>query len=133
MDRRWLPKTITGTSDVGMIEMPEIREGSVDIVDQVVIGDGGETGLIVFYGEARDISIWTAFVGHDDQFYADQELFYCDRMSDSALQLALLFPGDLPNTMLRFRDSEGEHEYLIGLSGENGRIILIENPPLPQG
>ena len=105
----------------------------MDIVDQIVIGDGGEYGLVVFYGDARDVSIWTAYLGAEFHFYADQELFFCDRLCDCALQLALLLPGDLPNTMLRYRDSEGEHEYMIGLSGEDGRIILTENTAISQG
>ena len=133
LDSRWFPKPVTGTAGVEMIELPEIQEGRVDIVDQVVIGDGGETGLLVFYGEARDVSLWTAYLGTEFHFYPDQELFFCDRLSECALQMALLLPGDLPNTMLRYRDSEGEYEYLIGLSGEDGRLILIENPATVQG
>ncbi len=133
LDARWFPLAVSGTADVAMIEMPEIREGSLNIVDQVVIGDGGETGLIVFSGDARDVSIWTAYPGADSHFYADRELFFCGRFCDCALQMALLFPGDLPDTMLRYRDLRGEHEYMIGLSGEDGRIILTENPPASQG
>lgn len=132
LDGRWLPRAADSAAGVRMIEMAELQEGSLDIVDQVVIGDGGETGLLVFSGDARDVSLWTAYPGTDMHFYPEQELFFCGRLCDCALQLALLFPGDLPDTMLRYRDAEGEHEYLIGLSGENGRIILTANPSVNQ-
>lgn len=98
---------------------------NVEIVDQVVIGDGGEACLLVFSGTALDVQICS--VSFADSFAVDQQLFYCGELSDCALQMALLFPGDLPSTMLRWRDSEGEHEYLVMLSGEDGHIFLSEH------
>ena len=62
-----------------------------------------------------------------DRFVPQVQLFHCGSLRDCALQLALLFPGDLPNTMLRYRDGAGEHEYLITLSGEDGSILLVGN------
>ena len=42
-------------------------------------------------------------------------------------------PGDLPNTMLRYNDTDGEHEYLIALSGADGSMILQKNDFIVQG
>ncbi len=124
-DTLFPPKQAEGTAAVKIMPMDSIPEDSMEIVDQIVVGDGGEACLLVFEGQALDVEICT--VQFSDRFIPDQQLFFCGELQDCALQLALLFPGDLPNTMLRYRDSEGEHEYLISMSGYDGSIILNEN------
>ena len=131
IDNRWQPKPAEGSATVQIMELEEIPEGSMEIADRVVIGDGGESSLILFNGEARDVSVWTVYLG--DRFYPDAELFYCGQIRDAALQISLLMPGDLPNTMLRYNDTDGEHEYLIALSGADGSMILQKNDFIVQG
>ena len=125
VNSRWPEAAAAGAADVTIRPMDEQPADGVEIVDQVVIGDGGEAYLLTFSGTALDVQICS--VTFTDRFTADQQLFYCDELSDCALQLALLFPGDLPNTMLRWRDSAGEHEVLVTLSGEDGHIFLSTN------
>ena len=126
VDTRWPGKAADGTASVILVPLTETPEDSIEIIDRVTVGEGGEACLLIFRGTALDVEICS--VTFTDRFKPDAEMFYCGRVSDCALQLALLFPGDLPNTtMLRYRDSEGEHEYLISLSGEDGSILLTEN------
>ena len=125
LNSRWTETAAEGTAAVTIRTMDELIGENVEIVDQVVIGDGGEACLLVFSGTALDVQICS--VSFADSFAVDQQLFYCGELSDCALQMALLFPGDLPSTMLRWRDSEGEHEYLVMLSGEDGHIFLSEH------
>lgn len=122
MNSRWQETVISETADVTIRPMDDVPAAGVEIVDQVVIGDGGEAYLLTFSGTALDVEICA--VTFTDRFTVDQQLFFCNELSDCALQLALIFPGDLPNTMLRWRDSAGEHEYLVMLSGEDGHIFL---------
>ena len=125
VNARWPQKPATETATASLLPLDELPEDSIEIVDQVVIGDGGEVDLLVFSGTARDVEIWS--VTFTDRFVPEAQLFHCGSLRDCALQLALLFPGDLPNTMLRYRDGAGEHEYLITLSGEDGSILLVGN------
>ena len=124
VDSRWAESIASGEAAVTIRTMDELQEDSIEIVDQVVIGDGGEAYLLAFSGTALDVQICS--VTFTDRFTVEQQLFCCGELSNCALQLALLFPGDLPNTMLRYRDSAGEHEYLVTLSGEDGHIFLSE-------
>lgn len=119
---RWSEKPAAGEAAVTIRPMGELPADGAEIVDRVVIGDGGEAYLLSFSGTALDVEI--CGVTFKDRFNVDQQLFYCSELSNCALQLALLFPGDLPNTMLRWRDSAGEHEKLVTLSGEDGHIFL---------
>ena len=125
LNSRWAESAAVEEAAVMIREMDVQQEDSVEIVDQVVIGDGGEAYLLVFSGTALDVQICS--VTFTDRFTVEQQLFCCGELSNCALQLALLFPGDLPNTMLCYRDSAGEHEYLIMLSGEDGHIFLSEH------
>ena len=122
VNSRWTETVASETADVTVRPMDDVSAAGDEIVDQVVIGDGGEAYLLTFSGRALDVEICA--VSFTDRFTVDQQLFYGDELSNCALQLALIFPGDLPNTMLRWRDSAGEHEYLITLSGEDGHIFL---------
>ena len=108
--------------------MTEVPEGSVEIADLLVIGEGGETTLLICEGELTDLEVSTCSTGYDNRFYPDRELYYCGRIKDAAIQMALLMQGDLPDTMIRYRDGNGEHELLISLSGEDGSYLLTENP-----
>lgn len=124
LNSHWTESVAAGEASVTIRAMDELREDGSEIVDQVVVGDGGEAFLLTFSGTALDVEICS--VTFTDRFTVEQQLFCCSELSECALQLALLFPGDLPNTMLRYRDSAGEHEYLVTLSGEDGHIFLSE-------
>lgn len=125
LDPRWIPKPADTEVSVKVLPLSGLEEGSMEIVDRIAVGDGGEAFLITFDGTARNVEICTAYFA--DRFYEDEGLFFCGELQNCALQLALLFPGDMPNTMLRYRDSAGMHEYMIALSGKDGSIILAEN------
>ena len=122
VNSRWPESIAAEEADVTIRPLGELPAEGVEIVDQVVVGDGGEAYLLTFSGRALETEICT--VTFTDRFTVDQQLFFCSELSDCALQLALIFPGDLPNTMLRWRDSAGEHESLVTLSGEDGHIFL---------
>lgn len=110
---------------VKLLPLAKLPEGEFEIADRIVIGEGGDALILLAEGEVRDLSLWS--LQYTDRFYLDAELFFCGRLRDCALQLALMTPGDLPNTLLRYRDAAGVHDYLIGISGENGEYILTEN------
>ena len=125
MDARWIPQTAALTAELEFLSMDMVPEGSVEIADRVAIGDSGDAWLLFCQGEAQNLSLWTgSFV---DSFFPESEVFFCGSLKDAALQVSLEIPGDLPNAMLRYTDADGEHEYLISMSGENGNLVLSEN------
>ena len=131
MDARWTPQAAVLTAELEFLSMDMVPEGSVEIADRVIVGETGDAWLLFCQGEARDLSIWTgSFV---DSFFPESEVFFCGSLKDAALQVALEIPGDLPNAMLRYTDADGEHEFLISMSGENGNLILSENRVELQG
>ena len=131
LDARWIPQPATLTAEVEPLSMDMVPEGSLDIADRVIVGEGGEPWLLFCQGEAKDFSIWTG--SFSESFFPEGEVFFCGSLKDAALQVAVEFPGDLPTTMLRYTDLDAVHEYLIELSGENGNVVLVENTAQAQG
>mgnify|MGYP002859493379 CR=1 FL=1 len=126
LDARWIPSSPMGSARLSVLPLSELFEGQVEIVDLLTIGEGSaERGILFFEGHAEDVSVSSAFLS--DRFYAGSQLWYCGSMQDSALQLEIAFLGDLPNTMVSWRDTEGRHEQLIGQSGKDGSLYLTEN------
>ena len=133
LDARWLPTAPTGTANFSVLPLTDQAEGGVEIVDRLIIGndDSGESCLLVCEGSATDLSIDSVYFV--DRFYSGRQMWYCGSFRNAALQMVILFPGDLPNCMLRYRDAQGEHELLIGQSGYDGSILLTENDFSVQG
>ena len=127
LDERWIPRQAEEEAELKIVPVAEVPEGSVEIADLLVIGEGGEACLLKCEGELTDLEIQRCSLGYENRFYADRDLYYCGHLKDAAIQLALLMQGDLPDTMIRYRDRNGEHELLISLSGENGSWLLTEN------
>ena len=127
LDERWIPRHTEEEAGLRIVPMAEVPEGSVEIADLLVLGDGGEAFLLICEGELTDLQIQTCSIGYEDRFYPDRNLYYCGRLKNAAIQLALLMQGDLPDSMIRYRDRNGEHELLICMSGEDGSYFLTEN------
>lgn len=130
LDARFLPQEATLTAEVEFLSMSAMPEGSVEIADRVVIGEGGDSWLLFCQGEARDLSLWTVF--SSENAFTASEVFFCGSLKDAALQVSLMIPGDLPNAMLRYTDLDGVHEYMISMSGENGDLVLSENSAMAE-
>lgn len=127
LDERWIPRKTEKEAALKLVPVAEVSEGSVEIADLLVIGEGGEACLLVCEGELTDLQISSCSIGYENRFYADRDLYYCGHLKDAAIQMAMLMQGDLPGTMVRYRDRNGEHELLVGMSGEDGSWLLIEN------
>ncbi len=119
---------LESTSDAVFTIRPlEASAGSVEILDRVAVAEEGENYLLVCEGRADALRI-EQLVWYETWYPASQN-YYCEYLQNGALQLVLGFPGDLPNTMLRYRDQSGEHAMMISLSGEDGSILLTKAEP----
>ncbi len=131
LDARWIPAAVTDAASVRLETLTETPESSLEIVDRVVVGGGGEAVLLCFEGEARQVALErTAFY---DSTVPDGQIFFCGSLRDAAVQLAVTFEGDLADKLLRFTDISGEHLYRISLSGEDGSVLLTEYRSTAEG
>ena len=127
LDARWIPAAAELTAEPEFVAMENVPDGSVDIVDRVILGDGGGSWLLYCQGEARNLSLWTgAYDEIFEGFVPECQVFFTGSLKDAALQVAMEIPGDLPCAMLRYTDLNGLHERTVSLSGENGDLLLSE-------
>ncbi|MCR5135755.1 MAG: DUF3298 and DUF4163 domain-containing protein [Oscillospiraceae bacterium] len=125
LDSRWLPETAEGSAKLSLLSAEEVPEGRLEIVDSVSTGADGVTALLYCEGRAEDVTVERVeWMG--DYLTADEQLWYCAMLQDSAVQLELTFPGDLPSVEIRYRDASGEHALLVSLSGQDGSLLLTE-------
>ena len=125
LDARWIPQQSEEEAKLRLVPVAEVPEGSVEIADLLVIGDGGEAFLLACEGRLTDLRIQTCS-WYEDRVYPEKEIYYCGRLTDAAIQLALMMEGDLPGHMINYCDAKGEHTLLIGMSGEDGSFLLTE-------
>ncbi|MBO5543052.1 MAG: DUF3298 domain-containing protein [Oscillospiraceae bacterium] len=139
LDARWIPQEPAGTAAFTVVPEAIVPKGQTEIVDLVnMAGDSTENAahcLLLCEGEAKDVTLLAGGMqegyGADGQptlfFWETDTLWYGETLCDNALQLDILFPGDLPTSMLRYRDAAGVHELLFSLSGLDGSVLLTEN------
>lgn len=136
LDERWIPEEPAGGASVTVLPEAIVPKGTVEIVDLVnAAAENTENTvhcLLLCEGEARDVAIMTGEMGENYltgglRFWPEETVWYGETLSDNALQLDLFFPGDMPTTMLRYRDAMGVHELLFTLSGMDGSVFLMEN------
>ncbi|MCR5090561.1 MAG: RsiV family protein [Oscillospiraceae bacterium] len=110
-------------------ELGTAAVGSTEIVDRVCVHENGLTCLLICEGRVEDLTVETG-IYMENGFVPENQLYYCDYLQNSALQLELAFAGDLPDTMVRYRDAGGAKEQFISMSGLDGSLILTDNVPL---
>ena len=125
LDSRWLPEKASEQAELSLLPVASVPEGKLEIVDSVSMGEGGMEVLLYCEGCCRDLSLETVeWMG--DYVLPVEQLWYCGSLRNAALQLGLVFPGDLPSLMIRYTDSTGGHELLVSLSGKDGGPLLTE-------
>ncbi len=110
-------------------ELDAAADGSLEIVDRVQVHENGLSCLLICDGRIEDLTVETG-IYMENGFVPENQLYYCEYLQNSALQLELAFAGDLPDTMIRYRDTGGTEEQFISMSGLDGSLILTDNIPL---
>ena len=124
LDARWVPQAPAQTAELEFLSMEMVPEGSMEVVERVTVGEGGNSWLLFCQGEARNLSIWTG--SYAESFIPLSQAFFCGSLRDAALQVTLEVPGDAPCAMLRYTDANGLNELLVSMSGEDGSLILTD-------
>lgn len=128
IDAKWLPDAKNSRGTFSISSMESIENGSFPILDMLTLGEG-MTQICLLSGErAYDVMLSRAYYSEDTgSFYLSEPLWYCSCMENSALQLTADIPDGFPNLALSYRGDNGElHRCLISQSGEDGRLLLLE-------
>lgn len=118
------PKTVQKTGE--LVLASKLEDGSTDIRDFVRCGDGIDVFLKA-EGTVYDLAV-NSVVYSDGEFYVTDILWKCGALTDSALQLRLVIPEGVPDTMITYTAPDGTRcEKLIAESGADGSLLLIDN------
>lgn len=131
IEPKYLPALREGDGSVSVTRIEDVEEGSVSIIDRVVVSDGDELCLKVD-GTVYDLMICSFYyleqVDEDERFYESARHWYANYMTDCALQLCTLVPEGMPDLMIRYTDSSGvQHRRFISQSGADGGVMLVDD------
>ena len=122
---KYLPKQLPSQPAVmGLVPAEDGRESGYEIIDRAVIHPDGEDLLLTVENCACDIRICS--VSYLDSFYDQTLLWYADSVHNAAIQLKLRVPQGMPDTMISYSDSEGEHSLLVQYEKDNGFSLKNE-------
>ena len=115
------------TDSAAQMELCVPEDGSgfgVEIIDRIVVNPEGEDLLLKVENCADEIHIYA--VSYLDQFRDRTLLWYCSSVQDSAVQLRMQAPDGMPETMICYHDSDGDHSLLIQYEPGSGYSLLNE-------
>lgn len=129
IDEKWLPKAKDGSGELTAISQSEFTDGSMEVVDKVFADSEGEDICLVVSGTVYDVNVTR--VGYSDfngTFYETEQLWNCSYMDDCVLQIRAAIPDGMPNLSVSYKTADEEFiSLLISQSGEDGRIILVDD------
>ena len=125
MDLRYMPGDAAEGGSLTVVAAADMTDGSMEIVDMVKAGNGGETYYIVADGTLSDLRI--ASVRYASGFYETGLLWTCSELKDAAVQLSTLIPEGMPDLKISWRGADGEQVRYLTVSGQDGRPILADD------
>ncbi len=126
IDERWMPAARQGEASFSLRYLNQLEQAAYEIVDRVVMDEEGEEICLLLSGTAYDVKLST--VDYTDAFYETAQIWYANQLQDCAVQLVTTVPEGMPNRMLSYRTADGQlHRLLISQSGQDGRLLLIED------
>jgi len=111
------------------LKLDTATESSV-IIDRVVESEEGTTLMLTVSGAASNVKVCKVLyydLEESSAFYETNTLWYCSFLRDCAVQLVVTLPEGMPDTMVSYSDSQGEHRYLLSQSGQDGSYILVDD------
>ena len=130
MDPDFLPAAREGDGDFILTRLDEMEDGSVWIIDRLVVSDGEELCLRA-EGTVYDVTVssffYTEQADSDERFNETARHWYASYMKDCALQICTQVPDGMPNLMVRYTDSAHvSHRLFISQSGADGGVSLVD-------
>ncbi len=115
-----------GSGELSMADT-EAEEPELSIIDQVNVSNYGLTYYLIVHGTVYDCKILSVqYSNYDEVFYPTNVHWISNYLSDCRLQLSLVIPDGMPNTMIRYTCDGVVYEQLITQSGYDGRTYLMD-------
>lgn len=129
IDEKWLPVSYNTEGTLSVSALSEIPEGSLWMLDRLVLDENGQEWCLLVEGEVRDLELCSCYYSdYTESFYAHELIWRADRLKDCGIQIKTEIPDGLPDLMLRYRGEEGiERILLLSQSGLDGKPILVED------
>ena len=125
LDAKWLPAAREAGGSIRAAAMETEQEGSVQYLDRVEVSKRGQELCLIAEGTVYDVKLSRVY--YEDQFYDQQELWFCSEMQDAAVQVVTKIPEGIPDLMLRYTDETGEkYSRLITMDTEDGSFQLAK-------
>lgn len=132
IDDKWMRPERDGAGTLSLMAQGDIEDGSVEVIDKVVVDENGTALCIEAEGTVYDVCL--SRVNYIDKFYETAQIWMCSYMNDCVLQLDAVIPEGMPNLMVSYRDADGtQHKLLLTQSGEDGGYILSDENIEPVG
>ena len=122
VDDKWLPAEISADGSMEVISGDAMVDGSMTIVDKLVVDAEGEQLYLAAKGRVCNVRI----SGGDyvDSFYVTENLWSSSHMEDSALQLVCTIPEGMPDLRISYENAEGEQTLYLSRNGTDGSPVL---------
>ena len=122
VDDKWLPAEISAEGSMEVISGDAMVDGSMTIVDKLVVDAEGEQLYLAARGRVCNVRI----SGGDyvDSFYVTENLWSSSHMEDSALQLVCTIPEGMPDLRISYENAEGEQTLYLSRNGTDGSPVV---------
>lgn len=129
IDEKYLPAQYEATGELSVITQSDFRDGSMEVVDKIIIGEHGTELFIAATGPVYDVRISVvSYTDYSGKFYETQHLWNCSCMNDCALQLETEIPDGMPNLMISYYTADGQRvNRLLTQSDRDGSLILVDD------
>ena len=109
-------------ADVTFVSLSDRMDQGYEIIDRAVIHSDGEDLLLNVRNSVQDLRIYS--VSYLDAFQSRTMLWYGNYLKNAAVQLQLHDPQGMPDIMICYRDSEGEHTMLVQHDAGSGFSLI---------
>ena len=124
IDAKWLPSESAAEGKLGAKAFEDIEDGTMEISDKIVVDEDGRQLCIIAEGSIYDVKL--SQVEYSDKFYETQRIWYCNELTDCAVQVVTMIPEGMPDLMVSYRSADGTiNNMLISESGLDGSIVLV--------
>ena len=125
IDDKWLPAAKTESGSIRALDTAEAENGSYAFLDRVQINGDGQEFCLAASGTVYDVKLSSVY--YVDRFYEKDELWFCSKMQNAALQVVASVSEGLPNLMLSYTDAAGQqHRCVVSYNGLNGGVQLAD-------
>lgn len=127
LDAAYVPAQRGGIGKAEVMLQSDYEDGSVEIIDLVVVDEAGEGLILKANDTIYDVTLSSVeYNNATGGFMTTAEHWFCSYMQDNAVQISVIIPDGMPTLMVSYKTADGEEvNKLVTQSGEDGSMILM--------